>query len=262
MKHLKSVLFAFIAATSMCISNGAFAHNATDVIRPAKHVGADYIPERVARGLGPGDLLAKRRRRSKPIVPDGFIDLALMQACTDGGLLLVSASGEILARTDRASRLLCDDLGISEREGRIAFSRAHLHRAFLRMFEEAVVPVSGGLERSRSRRFFAIPGPCGKVSLIAKIVLFESDGERRALIVLTSLTTREPVLPAAMAQAFSLSRREAEFACFFAQGVRLAEISPRMGISLNTAKVHLRNIFGKLGCNNQAELARTLAHVG
>jgi DNA-binding CsgD family transcriptional regulator len=60
---------------------------------------------------------------------------------------------------------------------------------------------------------------------------------------------------------FTLSEREAELAELFASGLRVDAIAGRMRISVNTARVHLRNVFAKTGCTSQIELARTFAHM-
>jgi DNA-binding NarL/FixJ family response regulator len=52
-----------------------------------------------------------------------------------------------------------------------------------------------------------------------------------------------------------LSRREIELVRFVAQGLRNKEIAARLSISEGTVKIHLHNIYGKLGVGNRVELA-------
>jgi DNA-binding CsgD family transcriptional regulator len=58
---------------------------------------------------------------------------------------------------------------------------------------------------------------------------------------------------------FRLSVREAHFAELFAAGYRIDAIAQAMGVTPNTARVHLRHVFAKTGCSNQIELARKFA---
>jgi DNA-binding CsgD family transcriptional regulator len=60
---------------------------------------------------------------------------------------------------------------------------------------------------------------------------------------------------------FRLSAREAELAELFSQGLGLEAIAETMGIALNTARVHLRNIFQKTSCSTQLELFRRLTRL-
>ena len=50
-----------------------------------------------------------------------------------------------------------------------------------------------------------------------------------------------------------LSTRELEVLQLIAKGLTNAEIAARLFLSLNTVKVHARNIYGKLGVNNRTQ---------
>jgi DNA-binding CsgD family transcriptional regulator len=67
--------------------------------------------------------------------------------------------------------------------------------------------------------------------------------------------------PAAVAQAFPLTDREAEVACLLAEGLTLTKIAARLRVEVATARVHLRSIFDKTGARRQAELVALLARL-
>ena len=50
-----------------------------------------------------------------------------------------------------------------------------------------------------------------------------------------------------------LSDRELEVLHLIADGLSRQEISEELVLSLNTVKTHVRNIYGKLGVNNQMQ---------
>jgi LuxR family maltose regulon positive regulatory protein len=52
-----------------------------------------------------------------------------------------------------------------------------------------------------------------------------------------------------------LSERELEVLQLIAEGLTNQEIASRLFLSLNTIKVHTRNIYGKLGVNNRMQAA-------
>lgn len=55
-----------------------------------------------------------------------------------------------------------------------------------------------------------------------------------------------------------LSPKEAKFAQALVDHCKLDNAANAMFVSRNTAKFHLRNIFSKTGCRNQAELVKVL----
>ena len=53
-----------------------------------------------------------------------------------------------------------------------------------------------------------------------------------------------------------ISEREAQIASLLAAGYQLQQVAGRLGISVHTARVHLKSIFSKTGVRSQAELVR------
>jgi DNA-binding NarL/FixJ family response regulator len=54
-----------------------------------------------------------------------------------------------------------------------------------------------------------------------------------------------------------LTRREQEVAALAAAGLQVKEIAYRLGITYGTAKLHLHNIYSKLGIGSRVRLALT-----
>lgn len=59
-----------------------------------------------------------------------------------------------------------------------------------------------------------------------------------------------------------LSEREREILSLVAQGLSNQQIAHRLGISVNTVKVHLRNIFGKIGAASRTEASMYAVRAG
>jgi DNA-binding NarL/FixJ family response regulator len=54
-----------------------------------------------------------------------------------------------------------------------------------------------------------------------------------------------------------LTRREHEVASLAAVGLQVKEIADRLGITHGTAKLHLHNVYTKLGVGSRVKLALT-----
>ena len=60
----------------------------------------------------------------------------------------------------------------------------------------------------------------------------------------------------------SLSPREQEIVKLLAANLRSNEVAERLGISLGTVKVHLHNVYGKLGLNDRNDLMQLIRESG
>ena len=60
----------------------------------------------------------------------------------------------------------------------------------------------------------------------------------------------------------SLSPREQEIVKLLAANLRSNEIAEQLGISLGTVKVHLHNVYGKLGLNDRTDLMQLIRDAG
>ena len=60
----------------------------------------------------------------------------------------------------------------------------------------------------------------------------------------------------------SLTPRELELATLVAGGLRNRDVATRLGISEGTAKLHLYNVYKKLGVANRVELVLRMRNAG
>ena len=59
-----------------------------------------------------------------------------------------------------------------------------------------------------------------------------------------------------------LSQRELEVLQLLAEGLTYAEIAERLVVSLNTVRFHVKEIYGKLGVNRQAQAVARARELG
>jgi len=76
--------------------------------------------------------------------------------------------------------------------------------------------------------------------------------------VLFLFDTEKQVVPRTelVVAGLGVSDREAEIAALLSMGLEISEVSSRLGISVHTARTHLKSIYGKTGVRSQAQLVR------
>ncbi len=201
-------------------------------------------------------------RRSGRISLQYALTLEEVGSLLDAGLVLVSEAYAILAATARTRAYLQAGAGLAERDGVLQFRRCSTERNF-RAFLKQRAALDDGMapEHSPTPEFFGIPDAEGHVHYAMWQVSWLSETTKGSvLLAITDLTAEEGgVERASVTAVFGLSVREAQLAELFSKGLRLEQIAQRMGLTLNTARVHLRQVFLKTNCSGQLELARVLA---
>jgi DNA-binding CsgD family transcriptional regulator len=168
----------------------------------------------------------------------------------------------VFRHTDAAGALIARRDGLDAGQGHLtaldpaedAALRAIVGRATQRM-----LPMSGAMRISR---------PSGKAPLI--LVCYPLPRSARMLAPLEAaalVTIVDPHFqqdyPAGLyRQAFRLTAREAEIAAALMQGHSVESAAAVLGMSVLTARTHLRNLFEKTGTSSQARLVRLLTGIG
>jgi DNA-binding CsgD family transcriptional regulator len=206
------------------------------------------------------DLVAEKRppHEFRGAGPPGA-SAEVLQRCIPWGILIVDQQRRILFANPRGRAFLEAKSGLEERSGRVHVERANIDRAFGELIQRAA-QASAGAEWTE--KTVGVPNRDGQTRYALKVIRCTTDqGDAAALLVVSDLLSSVHVSREAVAKVFNLSDREAVFAELFASGLRIDAIAPRMGIAVNTARVHLRKVFTKTGCASQIELARTFAHM-
>jgi DNA-binding CsgD family transcriptional regulator len=80
-----------------------------------------------------------------------------------------------------------------------------------------------------------------------------------ALILFADPDVRTPVPERALAQMFGLSPAQTRLVATLVAGETMADYADAVGVTMNTAKTQMRQIFLKVGVNRQADLIRAVA---
>ena len=167
------------------------------------------------------------------------------------GLFVVDGQQKILFATQHGWVLLSTDCGLKLRADEIHIERANVDRALSELVRQAARGEAGS-----GTKIIGVPDRRGRTRLAVRLVPFPLEKSGVALLAVMDMLGSVQIMRTKAASIFGLSEREAELAELFSQGLRVQEIAVRMGVAVNTARVHLRNVFTKTGANSQIELAR------
>lgn len=170
-------------------------------------------------------------------------------------LLLLDATGNVIAVSERAARLILLDDGLDVRGGRLAVSRPNEQRALDAAIGRAADVLATGAHPCAVR----INRPSGAPAWLA-IVRPEFrnfpgfEGIAGGISVELRAGAPPAISPVLLQSVFCLTEREAEVVLLLYNGHSIASLAHSMEISPNTARVHLHAAFAKTSTTRQSEL--------
>jgi DNA-binding CsgD family transcriptional regulator len=180
----------------------------------------------------------------------------------DSAVILADASARPLFVNERAARLLeaCDGLTI-EPAGLAAANPA----ATSRLREAIAAAARTGCGPASPAPVpdirLSLARPSRRLPLVADVLSLGRLGasvadvrQAGAAVFINEPDAQVAVDAVAVAETFRLTPREAEIAASLAEGQDLARIAAALGLSLGTARNHLKRIFAKTDAHSQAAL--------
>jgi DNA-binding NarL/FixJ family response regulator len=167
----------------------------------------------------------------------------------DVGVVVLSSSQHILF-TNRAARNFLSKLGANDKQlynltGNLAEQFAVLERSLAAGNEIAFLEL---IRKGNKIQVLAIPLPAGEdwqesvhSTAHSIILLFEEQSDADSVAIIT-------------AYLYGLTVTEARLAGLLTQGMSLKDAANALEIAPATARVHVRNIFGKLDAHSQNEM--------
>jgi len=180
------------------------------------------------------------------------------------GVLLLDPAGRILWTNAAADAILADGDGLSARGGflsaAIAAESATLHRLIGEAAQTGIgrgFHAGGALTLSRpsmARPLAVLVAPF-RVEHTEHLIL----RRRPAVAVFVSDPERKPKpSPELLAQLYGLTARESALVALLLEGLDLRKAADRLGVTMNTVRTHLREVFEKTNTHRQAELVSIL----
>lgn len=186
---------------------------------------------------------------------------AAMDALPSGAIFLDGA-GRVIWANAYARRLLESGDGIRLDGDRPAATdsedRGLLDALLLRT-------VQGGVKAQGRGGRTVISRPLGRSALDVAIMPVSADGvlvpaglRAAAVMMVTELGGANGTDVDSLARRFGLTSREARLASAVTAGTSLVDYAESTGVSMNTVRWHLRNLFEKTGSASQADLVRRI----
>ena len=178
------------------------------------------------------------------------------------GTVMISAAGRMLFLNAYARRVITQGDGLKcGPEGLVAQRPSDTQR-LQQLVRGAIDTTLGrGIEAGGVMR---IPRPSGLRSFQLLVSPYRSTRtwpgvEQPAATVFITDPEREPEYPPALlSRLYGLTPAEARLAVLLLGGGSVAEAADQLGVTLNTARTHLKQVFAKTGTKRQAELVRLL----
>jgi DNA-binding CsgD family transcriptional regulator/PAS domain-containing protein len=176
------------------------------------------------------------------------------------GVILLDADRQPVVRNDAADRILALDDGFRIEPSGPCASCARDNAAFQSLLADALEPPRG--QQLAAAGFVMISRPSGRRSLPVMVTPLNAappGGSTSNLVVAIFIADPESGRISAtevLETLYSLTHSEAQLVRLLAQGHSLEEAASLRGVSINTARSHLKHAFAKTETSRQGELVR------
>lgn len=170
------------------------------------------------------------------------------------GMVLVSPDGTLLMANHSAARVLDAGDGLRVSGGRVTAANKRQAEQLRGLVERASSGSAGDIGAAVmtvNRGEFVRPLSI----MVTPLQLTREHGESEvAVIFIRDLEVRQTVAPEILGELFGLTPAEARVVVELVKGKRLQEVADDIGVSLNTVRNQLKQIFSKTNTGRQSEL--------
>jgi PAS domain S-box-containing protein len=172
------------------------------------------------------------------------------------GMALVDRDCRLLLANHSASRLLDSGDGLALSHGRITASRREQVDQLRDLVDGICTGMAAGEDEGAGVMTIDRGDDVRPLSIkVAPVQLNSGDnGSKVAAVFIRDLEIRQSVPPEVVAKLFGLTFAEARVVVELVKGKRPQEVADDLGVSLNTVRNHLKQIFSKTNTGRQSEL--------
>ncbi|QDO99229.1 helix-turn-helix transcriptional regulator [Ferrovibrio terrae] len=200
--------------------------------------------------------------RGTMIARDRHLDFFTASMAERGvGLVVLDRSGRVQSMNEVASAICCDNDGLVITGGALAAANADDNRKL----QQEIFSLMNSPILSRPGSTVFVRRPAGRpyrlqiMPLSLRKYYFAGDGVELAIQIFSE-PVAEHGLDATLASQFGLSPSEVRVAEHLVAGHPVKRVAQMLGNSVNTIRVHRRNLYRKLGVARHYDLVRLLGN--
>jgi DNA-binding CsgD family transcriptional regulator len=245
------------------VSTGSVGPVAAGKAASSQVNGGRAVPGKVPRGSLPRPALTGFTTLSKAILDK-----------LDRGVVLLDVKGKVLDANAIGRAVLANGNGLMVRNDRLAFADGEFDSRFDRLLKangdaradgkparktgEKADPPAAKAARVVAAKIKR-PGAVSCRVLVTPVTLDGDTHTAGFLALIYAPAERRDITPEVLLEIYGLTRAQADVARRLYAGLSVEETAARLGLSLNTVRTHLKQIFSKCEVQSQAELMHTLA---
>lgn len=176
------------------------------------------------------------------------------------GVVLLDRGGGVLWTNREAGVILARADGLSIHHKYLSAASPVENGELEKLIRAAIATSEGHGAQAGAPLCVSRPSLARSLSLlVAPIRMEHAFVQKPVAVVFISDPEREPeAVPEMLKRLYGLTAREAEVAGLLMQGIELREAAGQLGVSMHTARTHLRLIFEKTDTHRQGELVHLL----
>ncbi len=176
------------------------------------------------------------------------------------GLIFFDEEGAVVGANATAERLLADEDGLAVSKGRLQAARPVDSRSLAAIMSEAIRP--DDRLSARGPMSIRLPRPSGRRSLEVMACAIDpasrvwSQGRAAGFLVVSSGEAQLHGVARRLRDLYGLSEAESQLVVALANGSTLKDWAATRGVSIETVRWQLKQVFAKTGTTRQPELMR------
>jgi len=201
--------------------------------------------------------------RRLQVAEQGYVGFARLLDRLDLGVIVTDAAARPIYINARAARILAEADGLAlDESGLVARSPSAIRQLGRAI---AAVATDAAVEQQRVQLNRPSQRPALLLTLlpIARLGAVIPGAPAPRVAIFIAEPDAPPVIDrTALADAYSLTRRESEVAVLLADGLALEDIASRLGLGVGTVRNHLKRAFDKTSARSQSSLVALVRGFG